>query len=719
MVEGVLHEAGSSDRALSADGIDARIGDLNRWIEKAGPALASFFVDTNGVSGFVRDSLADEEVATATSTSRSIIALNEYLRVAAEEGLEIPDDITQKQRAAATWWVFDLDTNLDEARGKSDNNENTFTDSHILAAAAAASNLARNVDYQLEPARAKAIRKASDGLARLLSKHLLKWKGGKVHDKDPAPHDFITLHAVRALDAHDHQRRPDGSIFKDAIKDRVEETVLSQLGYHSARVLAQYDPSMLVFSATLLDRFRIADAEPLTDRAVHTVVEMQTEDGAWTSSRILAPRQSGLLFIASYELALTLASLLQRQMARGRYDLAWPIVGSLEKVTRLISAGYDSGRGYQGWANDRARAPDLVESWATAIVLTLLVRYRDVLIALREKRILDRYRADPRPAPLRHEAWPDMHYGLRDSARLNEEAIAWISDPTPKGELVKRLRSEVLQPVVDSPIARPHAAGLILHGDPGTRKTSMVKQMARSLDWPLVTLSPPDFLGNGGLDGFEQAAAGIFRDLQRLRRAVVLFDECEDFFKPRKPKPRKPKPREDQNAAADEGDDETGRTESRTIGAFLTAGMLPRFQALRDARWVIFVLATNSGLEDLDSAVIRPGRFDFQEDVRHPVREAQVRYVRGIKKLTTAQQSRLVDAIDAVDASGPTRDECVSFGILQVVIDHLIATKETPGKRALRKRLDDLRTSVGPPALYQWQERPGQARARLPRRTSG
>ena len=59
-------------------------------------------------------------------------------------------------------------------------------------------------------------------------------------------------------------------------------------------------------------------------------------------------------------------------------------------------------------------------------------------------------------------------------------------------------------------------------------------------------------------------------------------------------------------------------------------GLFPqpaRLQQLRDQQWVIFALATNSKLEDLDPAVTRPGRFDFGYSMDHPGPEARIRYI--------------------------------------------------------------------------------------------
>jgi SpoVK/Ycf46/Vps4 family AAA+-type ATPase len=87
-----------------------------------------------------------------------------------------------------------------------------------------------------------------------------------------------------------------------------------------------------------------------------------------------------------------------------------------------------------------------------------------------------------------------------------------------------------------------------------------------------------------------------------------LFDECEEFFR-----------RRNLISNASERTHESlfaNHPDIRTIGAFITSGMLPRLDALRHQHWVIFVVATNGGLNDLDDAVIREGRFDFSYEMK-------------------------------------------------------------------------------------------------------
>jgi DNA polymerase III delta prime subunit len=165
---------------------------------------------------------------------------------------------------------------------------------------------------------------------------------------------------------------------------------------------------------------------------------------------------------------------------------------------------------------------------------------------------------------------------------------------------------EILKPVLRSVTETPvDCVSFLLYGPPGTRKTTFVEEMASALRWPLLTLSPPAFLSNG-IEGFEAAADDIFEELLHLQRVVVLFDECEEFFRWRS---------------------SPTTVESRTIGAFITSGMLPRLQALRKARSVIFVINTNIEAYELDDAVTRRGRLDRAARVGHPLLPAQKRYL--------------------------------------------------------------------------------------------
>jgi SpoVK/Ycf46/Vps4 family AAA+-type ATPase len=130
---------------------------------------------------------------------------------------------------------------------------------------------------------------------------------------------------------------------------------------------------------------------------------------------------------------------------------------------------------------------------------------------------------------------------------------------------------------------------MVLYGPPGTSKTTFAEAIAKEMTWPLLTITPSDFVKNG-IERSEDMARAIFNDLLELRKVVVLFDECDEMFRSRSDKDR------------------------QDIGMlrFIVPGMLPKLQRLKkhgEQNGVIFIIATNY-CERLDSAIIRPGRID-------------------------------------------------------------------------------------------------------------
>jgi SpoVK/Ycf46/Vps4 family AAA+-type ATPase len=153
----------------------------------------------------------------------------------------------------------------------------------------------------------------------------------------------------------------------------------------------------------------------------------------------------------------------------------------------------------------------------------------------------------------------------------------------------------------------------LLFGPPGTSKSRLAEAIAEYLGWPLVVITPSEFLGKG----LEQVHAEVderFRDLMDLRESVVFFDEMDALAQTR------------------EGDDFDGAGKSRldkvlqflqqsTRGGraggsldvtrqLLTTSMLPKLTNLWNQKRTIFLMATNHK-QHLDPAITRPNRFDL------------------------------------------------------------------------------------------------------------
>ena len=286
----------------------------------------------------------------------------------------------------------------------------------------------------------------------------------------------------------------------------------------------------------------------------------------------------------------------------------------LSAVSRLISAARYAQSSLmvlsgdvepkRGWCSDHPYGQPLIESWTTANVLQSAISLQMLLEEVDRASILNTFVViDPHS-----EDWPPW---------LEWESYMRENEPDHSYPILKYLDEHIIQPINSStrglPSAENESVSALLFGPPGTSKTTIVKAVATGLGWPVVLLSPGDFIKEG-LEYIEAQARSLFSRLQRLSRAVVLFDECDELFRNRKP--------------SEEAE------QTRGIAAFVTASMLPKLQELHDRGKVVFFICTNK-FETLDPAVKRGGRIDHIIGVGPPDEEARKRiieHVLGVSK---------------------------------------------------------------------------------------
>ncbi|HEX9989505.1 MAG TPA: ATP-binding protein [Chloroflexia bacterium] len=735
--------------------LDEQIDALRTWILRAGRALISFYHEDTGTfweGTIIRDDDSAEKIH-PTATNRAFFALYQYLRFIEEENISIEDlqdieirsaskvkqnessekvpcmpkeepkeQVTCILREIAEKYLGLMLTCPDKARDSPYNKENMLTDSHLLMSIALLRGIKLNKSVDVTAVEKAAREEVFEPNVR----SLLKSHGGKVHKQDGEKHgihDFVTLHAVRAFDAFDCGWDNVETEAKEVskLRTRIEEEVLRQLAFYFADVSSRFDPTYLALTISLLNRFSTTDVLDLTRRSVETIAKSQTADGGWPTPLYMTSKGGAWLQIASYEVALTLTDLLLRYLYTNNDDtICDAVLQALARAFGLVKSSYKiewrtsnkiTGVAQEcyGWANDHTRQEGLIESWVTATVLIFLIHYHDALYLLRQTAVLKRYRSTltlPR-RQVRFDAWPDLTPSLDErpfpslqeegsNAKEERSCVDWekisvFSDPTtlqtsdsnpitPQTFDVRTLTGllkTVLKTIESSWIRRPNKSFLLFYGEPMTGKTTLVEAVAEALHWPYLLISPPNFLRNG-LEGFEASSAAIFDDLLRLRRVVILFDECEDFFKRRDP---------------------AQKLESRTIGAFITSGMLPRLQRLHKKNWVIFVLATNSTLAALDEAATREGRFDHTLEVKHPDGVAQVKYIKEqlSKKRVGVNCDKSINenTISAVErairlvASAPKAPR-IPFKVLNDFVDMVVAEVTPEGKELTDKQASEL-----------------------------
>jgi transitional endoplasmic reticulum ATPase len=159
-----------------------------------------------------------------------------------------------------------------------------------------------------------------------------------------------------------------------------------------------------------------------------------------------------------------------------------------------------------------------------------------------------------------------------------------ISDTQPPKQIVKK---RIILPLTEQELAHKHGVNpprtIIFFGPPGTGKTHFVKAIAGALKWWYIEFSPSTLMADGE-DRLGVNLKAVMEKARDLDEAVIFIDEFEEIASSR---------------------DNASRVEKS-----VTNELLKQVAALKKLdKNVLLVCATNF-ISQLDSALLRPGRFD-------------------------------------------------------------------------------------------------------------
>ena len=172
---------------------------------------------------------------------------------------------------------------------------------------------------------------------------------------------------------------------------------------------------------------------------------------------------------------------------------------------------------------------------------------------------------------------------------------------------------EVVRDKVIYPRVYPHlfktfrkksGGGILLYGLPGTGKTMIAKAIAKDTGAKMFTVKPSDLLSKW-FGNSEKNVRKLFLAARSERNAVIFFDEIEGFAGSR---------------------DSDSDSMNRVVGELLT-----QMQGVTDSNdedRILLIAATNRPW-DIDSAFLRPGRFDERIYVPLPDLEARKVIIRN------------------------------------------------------------------------------------------
>ena len=588
-------------------------------------------------------------------------------------------------------------------------------------------------------------------------------------EKPDARHFFATLHALRGLHAL-KAKVPDDDLKR--IVDAARAFSIEQAFYYQRGVTHRQDPVRLAFAGCIYALYSDHVDRDVCTAIVESLARAQQQNGSWPATHPIIRGGRLPWHIASHEVALCLTWLyFQPKFPDDARGLLISMMGRYFRqavIPTFVKTPLIKGQTYQGWQDDHTRSSDTAVGWATAIVCHFLGNFSVVLSDWINRKVVDELgltqscmhlmidfeeAADRRSLqwvkPDGADAlWPDLPPSAWSHDRPKADDLAgtligsW-TDPLPGNLTCKSVAEKVLEPILTAANGRPQwdrCAG-ILPGAPGTRKTSLIKQIGKVLRWPMIPV-PASLIFERGFDMMEAQASFVFDRLNQVRGCILFFDEFEEFFASRSgtrsSKQDEPSVFVPEQAPASAGDSvadasqsvgdqaaggtpgrsqasgDEGRYMSRTIAAFTTSAMLPRLQDLHDKTYCLIFVATNH-IDKIDNAIIRRGRFDYQLPINNPSAVRLIEYVRempeaskkqvGLDKLTEADRSTFVEAIAAaLDGIAVTDDRPLRFEHVEAAFRTEVPREgesQTDLTTRIRAKLDQRpRAGEGAPELW-------------------
>ncbi|MEL7661381.1 ATP-binding protein [Acetobacterium wieringae] len=378
-----------------------------------------------------------------------------------------------------------------------------------------------------------------------------------------------------------------------------KEVLHNSLHYYLSLTNIEYsnfDTAELVFSLEgllLLDENKDNFDQNLLKRVFDVVKEKQEVSLYWRPLKPFVSNQQGLALLPlSVEIAMSLIRICRMLGKRGE-KLFSQYVEIFEKYTEWVktrvviiscdgnfdSCAYKSNflcgqrtncetNKFYGWCSEHAHKPNVIHLWETSQVLVYLANYNEML--------------------QNNIAYKSLKFANLTSNNYGFEIGSWekwaLQEPISKHGF--RIYENIGKNYVDIH-SNKKKYSMLLYGPPGTGKSSIAEEIAKAKGWPLITITPSDFIASG-IDQVENKTKNIFKVLEEQKEIVVLFDEIDRLILDR---------------------DSGYYFKQSDLFQFMTPSMLVKLKNLRVKEKIIFIIATNYE-ERIDLAIKRSGRID-------------------------------------------------------------------------------------------------------------
>jgi len=210
--------------------------------------------------------------------------------------------------------------------------------------------------------------------------------------------------------------------------------------------------------------------------------------------------------------------------------------------------------------------------------------------------------------------------------------------------------------------------GVLLSGLPGTGKTLLARTLASEAGVSFISVRGPQLLSQY-MGESEKAIRDVFQKARLSSPCIVFFDEIDSLLPVR--------------------GGNGGAVLDRVVAQFLT-----EMDGIEDLKGV-FILAATNRADQVDPAVIRPGRFDLVLDVGLPDDATKLRILEiHSRQQTRADDIDFAEIVSMLDFVSGADIETVCRQAALTAIRRCIAESETAGTQTPVVTMDDYVTAV-------------------------
>jgi cytidylate kinase len=427
---------------------------------------------------------------------------------------------------------------------------------------------------------------------------IFDWRGERILSRQPE-HVFPLLKIVQLLHIIRHFNEDPGinvekihRCFNDCIHRHLSYSSITDIGFDAAELMFSLEGSFLCKPE--------AFNEVLLNRVFEILNERQKESPYWQPTKpLVASPQGEVLMPLSVEIAnslLRISTYLEKGGLHESYistsiDLfkryeEWLRSRMVRGIAPIPFRKQNETQKFIGWQSEYIPRPGTIHLWETSQVLLFLSYY----IAMLEKYIA-RTSLDHANLSIKilgtQEDDPKAYW---DSIEQRYEPLKNFNDDS-EYRIYRRIAEHYIAPRISytktEPVIREMNYSMLIYGPPGTAKTTIARELSKTLGYPLIEITPSDFIAGGEAE-VEARAKSIFQTLQEQSEVVIFFDEIDRMILDR-----------DSNLYREQSD----------VFQFMTPGVLTKFKDLRDKKKSILIIATNYS-ERIDKAIKRKGRID-------------------------------------------------------------------------------------------------------------